>query len=60
MQTHLDPNFCHELSEEDVVEKLFDLFKPLIEEGKDFRLTWETLYEIYLIQGKYILGFAGH
>lgn len=52
----LGSKLLHELSEEDVVEKLFDLFKPLIEEGKDFRLTWETLYEIYLIQGKYILA----
>ncbi|KAK6462969.1 NMDA receptor-regulated protein 1-domain-containing protein [Scheffersomyces coipomensis] len=45
-----------DLAESDIIEDLYLLFKPLIEEGKDLRLTWEVLYKIYLIQGKYVLA----
>ncbi|KAL6451175.1 NAT1 N-terminal acetyltransferase A complex subunit NAT1 [Candida maltosa Xu316] len=45
-----------ELSERDILEALFELFKPLIEEGKNLRLTWEVLFKIYLLQGKYVLA----
>ncbi|KAF6060541.1 NMDA receptor-regulated protein 1 family protein [Candida albicans] len=46
----------HDLIETDVLESLFELFKPLSEEGKNLRLTWEVLFRIYLLQGKYVLA----
>ena len=46
----------HDLIEKDVLESLFELFKPLSEEGKNLRLTWEVLFRIYLLQGKYVLA----
>ncbi|ODV81632.1 N-terminal acetyltransferase A, auxiliary subunit [Suhomyces tanzawaensis NRRL Y-17324] len=43
-------------NDKDIIERLFELFKPLIQEGSGLILTWETLYRIYLIQGKYVLA----
>ena len=45
-----------DLTEKDILEALFELFKPLIEEGKNLRLTWEVLFRVYLLQGKYVLA----
>ncbi|KAK6205467.1 NMDA receptor-regulated protein 1-domain-containing protein [Scheffersomyces amazonensis] len=45
-----------DLLDSDIIESLFVLIKPLIDEGKDLRLTWEVLFKIYLIQGKYVLA----
>ncbi|KAG7661509.1 uncharacterized protein J8A68_004968 [[Candida] subhashii] len=45
-----------DLQKTDIIESLFELFKPLIDEGKHLRLTWEVLFKIYLIQGKYVLA----
>ncbi|RCK64965.1 N-terminal acetyltransferase A complex subunit NAT1 [Candida viswanathii] len=46
----------NDLVEKDVLEALFELFKPLSEEGKNLRVTWEVLFRIYLLQGKYVLA----
>lgn len=40
----------------DLMDALLELFKPLIDEGKNLRLTWEVLFKIYLQQGKYVLA----
>ncbi|ABN68122.2 predicted protein [Scheffersomyces stipitis CBS 6054] len=43
-------------NDDQIIDKLFQLYKPLIEEGKDLRLTHEVLYKTYLIEGKYVLA----
>ncbi|EGW31984.1 uncharacterized protein SPAPADRAFT_138897 [Spathaspora passalidarum NRRL Y-27907] len=52
----LGAKLLHDLQNSDVIEALFELFKSLIEEGKDLELTWKVLFKVYLIQGKYVLA----
>ncbi|RLV95265.1 N-terminal acetyltransferase A complex subunit NAT1 [Spathaspora sp. JA1] len=52
----LGSKILHDLQSSDIIESLFDLFKPLIEEGKNLELTWKVLFNVYLIQGKYVLA----
>ncbi|CAK9441787.1 uncharacterized protein LODBEIA_P56550 [Lodderomyces beijingensis] len=46
----------HDLEASDVIEKLSELFQPLSEEAPRLILTWDVLYQIYAIQGKYVLA----
>lgn len=39
-----------------LLENLFELVKPLTEEAKNNRFTWEVAFELYCKEGKYILA----
>jgi len=52
----LGAKLLQDIRESDILEKLYLIFKPLSEEGKDLITTWEQLYKIYLLQGKYVLS----
>jgi peptide alpha-N-acetyltransferase len=52
----LGAKLLQDIRDSDILEKLYVLFKPLNEEGKDLITTWEQLYKIYLLQGKYVLA----
>ncbi|KAK6458801.1 NMDA receptor-regulated protein 1-domain-containing protein [Scheffersomyces xylosifermentans] len=43
-------------NEEGIIDKLFQLFKPLADEAKELKLTNEVLFKLYLLQGKYVLA----
>lgn len=43
-------------SSPDVLDQLLALVKPLLEEAKDYVTTWQVLFDIYLLQGKYVLA----
>ncbi|CAI5759957.1 unnamed protein product [Candida verbasci] len=51
-------NLINNLLSDDILTKLYELYKPLIVEGKDLLLTWESLFKIYLYQGKYVLALS--
>lgn len=44
------------ITESNILDSLFNIVKPLSEEAKDYKTTWEILYKIYILQGKYILA----
>lgn len=46
----------HNLESSDVIEPLFELCKPLLDQAPRLVFTWEVFYKIYSIQGKYVLA----
>lgn len=39
-----------------LLDNLFEMVKPLTEEAKNNRLTWELAFDLYCKEGKYILA----
>lgn len=45
-----------DLYEENLVEKAYELAKPITEEAQDLKVGWDLIFDIYILQAKYVLA----